>query len=415
MRMTQAILLLTMLLPELLAAQARIRFDNDAFLVLDNGAFLVIDNPNANALATNAGAGNLVSEDEDDLVRWNIGTATGTYTLPWTTANGVKVPLVHQITAAGTGAGHYLYSTHTDNNAVDNWNNLDYRPSDVTNMGGAGIPNNSPSAIDRFWRIQPLVYTAAPPAIFSFGYDDAERTAVGNNIPIGTLFAQRFDTGQNKWEEPGYGADNFPILNVSGAVIPSGTFRSWTLVTSLLPLPTEGVVFAAMLEGKDVKTSWEIDHPEDFQAYRIEHSRDGLAFTTLVEQAATPSNQAAWIHAQPGPGLHYYRLQSLDQNGGQSYSQIEAIAISGRTTALLPHPLAVGETATLWLQGWEGASVHIQVVDLMGKVLWEEQMAVDNGELRQELPGLSGFAAGTYFLEVRDGAGMREVLRVLVR
>ena len=42
--------------------------------------FVVLDNGNTNALATSGTGGNIITKHENNQVKWNIGTNTGTYT-----------------------------------------------------------------------------------------------------------------------------------------------------------------------------------------------------------------------------------------------------------------------------------------------------------------------------------------------
>jgi hypothetical protein len=121
-------------------AQGRIVF-NDGYMVIDNGARVVVDNGNANAISTTAAGGNVISEDEDDKIIWNIGTNTGTYTIPYTTrpavqgGNDIKIPFSMNLTSAGTGSGRFelsTYETATDANGPF--------PSYVTNVATPTSP-----------------------------------------------------------------------------------------------------------------------------------------------------------------------------------------------------------------------------------------------------------------------------------
>ena len=70
-------------------SQARLILNNSPYLVIDNAAFVVLDNPNANALTTLGTGGNILSENELDVIKWNIGATTGAYTVPWTDRKSV--------------------------------------------------------------------------------------------------------------------------------------------------------------------------------------------------------------------------------------------------------------------------------------------------------------------------------------
>ncbi len=119
--------------------------------MINSGAFLVVDNPSTFAITTAGTGDSILSEAEDNRVKWNIGTSTGTYI---TSKALVKIPLRTNLIASGIGTGHILFSTYTDNDAIDSWNNLDYMPSVVNNMfGGKGLTNNSSYVVDRFWML----------------------------------------------------------------------------------------------------------------------------------------------------------------------------------------------------------------------------------------------------------------------
>src|SRR5688500_25530 len=96
------------------SAQGRIVLDG-AKITLNDGAYLVIANSAANAITRNSG--HIISEGENNIIKWAIGTTTGTYTIPWGYGNSDYIPLTFTKTA-GTGSGHFLFSTyHTA------WNN----------------------------------------------------------------------------------------------------------------------------------------------------------------------------------------------------------------------------------------------------------------------------------------------------
>lgn len=399
--------------------QARMVFSNDAYLVIDNAAQLVVDNPNANAISVNASGGNIVSEDENDLIKWNIGNNSGAYVIPWTNANNVKIPLEVFVTSAGVGGGHFLFSTHTDNDAVNNWNNFDYRPSDVTNMGGSGIPNNSANVIDRFWRIEHTGYTTAPQAMMNFGYDDAERTNPGNTIPAGSMFAQEFDAGQGfqgAWYIPGSGTDTYPVTVVVGAdAVANPFFKSWTLSVITVPLPAENLVFEAVREGMKVRLDWEMEETNLMEYFVVEKSDDGLVFSDMKREPALPGTlkYAVWDQ-EPFPGLNHYRLRTIDLNGEVQHSEVRSVLMEEQSIKVFPNPLA-GNQVQIHLTGMEGEHLQIQMVDLAGRILMTHQLVVQGV---QEIVGFDlaeSLAAGVYMVEVRSETGGLYRQKVIVR
>ena len=163
---------------------------------IHNNAYLVINNSAANAITTLGTGGNIISEGEFNRIKWNIGTAIGIYTIPFTKSPTNKIPFTINITTAGAGSGSILFSTY----GGADWNNLTYKPSDVANMGDINGANNSAKVIDRFWLIDAISYTTKPTATFAFTYLDAEwATNGGNNITEANLGAQRFNSTAGTW------------------------------------------------------------------------------------------------------------------------------------------------------------------------------------------------------------------------
>src|SRR5688572_18672507 len=124
------------------SAQGRLMLEG-AIINLNAGAYLVIDNPAANAITRSSG--HILSEGQNNVIKWNIGTTTGTYSIPWGVGSCDCIPLSFTKTA-GTGSGYFLFSTY-----ATGWDNSLQLPSGVTNINGATGTDNSAFAGDRFW------------------------------------------------------------------------------------------------------------------------------------------------------------------------------------------------------------------------------------------------------------------------
>lgn len=211
--------------------QARVVFNN-GYMKIDMGAFLVIDNPNANAIV-NSAAGNIITESEMNLVKWNIGENSGNYVVPFATTGLVKIPLeVNLGTLASGPGGFFLFSTFP----TVNDDNTAYA-SDVTHMNSQCNSGNGLSAVDRFWRIEASAYTVKPSGILLFTYNNSPAEIAGTNtLAESRLQAERFNSILNSWETPSrlYGQAN-PLVRQVANIQVSGTdfHRSWTLIDTL--------------------------------------------------------------------------------------------------------------------------------------------------------------------------------------
>ena len=166
---------------------------NGGMINLSQGAYLVIDNASANAITRNSG--HIISEGENNSIKWSIGTTTGTYSIPWGFGSTDYIPLTFTKTA-GTGSGYFLFSTyHTT------WNNIAQLPTGVTNINGASGTDNSSFVSDRFWQINAQGYTTKPGLTnLEFTYLDAENAAP-NTITESNLRVKRYNSSLNSWTD----------------------------------------------------------------------------------------------------------------------------------------------------------------------------------------------------------------------
>lgn len=381
-----------------LSAQSRLVLNNDAFVVIDNGAFVVVDNSSIDAITQMGTGGRIVSESENDRLKWNIGTATGMYTIPFSTAAGVEFPFVMNITAAGTGTGNITFSTY--NGAT--WDNNTYRPSDVTHMldFATGSVNNSSHVIDRFWIVDPLLYTSKPSATFSFTYIDAEHSAAGNSIVEADLGAQRFNSTSGVWGDylPA-GAVNTITNNVSGVTVtPANFFRSWTLSEVSNPLAIDLVNYTVSCNTEKVNIKWTVAYEQDILAYLVLGSNDGLNFVEL--ESVSPINSIGLVtyEHEVEAGYAYYSLRTREINGEEFSHFTSAVDCNTAISDAIVFVDATGQVRlNTSLQKEDGIKLHL--FDAAGKRISSLQWYGPEGKSVSSLtcPKVEG---GIYFMQV---------------
>jgi hypothetical protein len=186
------IVLLTIALYEA-PAQGRVVL-NGAKVTLANGATVVLDNPSSNAITRVSG--HIISEGENNILQWNTGTTTGSYTVPWGFGNTDYIPLTFT-KASGAGNGRFKFATyHTT------WDNSSDLPTGVTNMNGIPGADVSAFAVDRFWQISAEGYTVKPVLTnVSFSYLSTEYDAPNNTSLESRLTAQRWNASASSWND----------------------------------------------------------------------------------------------------------------------------------------------------------------------------------------------------------------------
>jgi len=212
-----------------------------AYIVMTGGTkttpiYLDVDDQATNGIVNKIpGTGSIISEGEFNQVKWEIQNNTGSFVVPFGNSTVSYIPLTMNITSAGVGNGSIKFATYGDLG----WDNLTYIPSDVTNMNGSCLTDDSKYAVDRFWIIDTgsvsgvSRYTVKPTSNITFTYTGSEINAP-NNITEAKLAAQRFNDGASStwWDWPGAtGTDNNVAKTVStGNITPANLFRSWTLL-----------------------------------------------------------------------------------------------------------------------------------------------------------------------------------------
>lgn len=380
---------------------AQMVINDNGFVVIDGGAVVVLQEPSPTGLTTAGLGGNLVSEAELDRVLWNIGTSTGIYTLPYSTAAGVKFPLEVNITGAGVGAGTITFSTYMG----VTWDNDTYRPSDVTHMldYATGSVNNSAEVIDRFWMIDALGYGTRPTVTMAIGYIDAEHTTVGNTITEANLGAQRFNAPSGIWGDflP-VGTANTATNIVSGiSPSPADFYRSWTLVDNTSPLPIELLSFQQSCEDNRTLLVWSTASEENNKEFRIEKSVDGINFTAI---GTVPGNGTTNIVSNysfvdnSSTAGKYYRVIQVDYNTGiETVIRMVFSECSEEGIDALPYYDNL-DNGVLVFAG-EDRPVTYTVYDAAGKLIHNNSSTISKGMNRYSLNFLH-LENALYFVQI---------------
>lgn len=388
-------------------SQSRLVLNNNAYVVIDNGAFVVIDNPATNAITTSGTGGYIVSEAENDRVKWNIGTNTGSYTVPFGANVGgwQKIPVTITKSSGGAGSGNITFSTYHG----PTWDNSTYPPSDVTHMTNLpGLVNNSAYVIDRFWILDPLGYTTKPNlSSIVFTYIDAEHSVASNTIIESNLQAQRFNNASNLW------ADMLPIGTVNtgantvntGAVANTNYFRSWTLVDRTSPLPIQLLNFKSVCEQNKVKLIWTTASEINNAYFTIEKSENGFDFYTVgnILGSGTTNTQKEYyfIDDETNTTSVYYRLKQTDYNG--SYEYFEPLLVNVCEDRNEDELISVFENNgfNILFNSSSTNKVVIHLLDISGKIIFESKETVNQG--LNTIVFQNEVAQGIYFITLNNG------------
>lgn len=388
--------LMLALIPLLAQTQGRLVM-NGANIVMQSGAVIVVENSNPNAITILSTTGGLTMNDATSQLRWNIGTTSGSYTMPYY-FSGSYIPLSFT-TSSGAGSGYFDLRTYN----VPTWKNSDYLPPGVANVNRNGTDNSS-HVIDRFWSIAANGYTTKPTlSNLSFTYRDAEWNAAGNSINENLLMAQRWNSILSSWSDyPPAGTVNTTNNTVTiASLTPSNLFQWWTLVDANFPLPLQLLSFRGYLQNSVVKLEWATSLEINTREFVVERSSDRMVFTPIDTVAAAGSSNGPrnyfTVDASPLQGVSFYRLKMIDQDNSFSYSPIVLITITkSNLVTVFPNPVRDKLNVSL---GNLKATSYI-LTDPVGRVVKKEAITSPSFEI-----DLGGMSAGHYFLRLASAEG----------
>ncbi len=407
-------------------------FNPDPNTASNPGAYLVINNSNANAITFSGSLTSntpiIKSETEVNKIRWATGTATGTYTIPYSTgawAPDAAMPLSVQITGAGSGGASpsLIFSTYnsvgktTGGPVASGWDNLHYLPSDVTHMEDmpTSSANNSNNAIDRFWIIDAAesgyAYGTKPAVSITFGFDPRETNANGGNSAAlaaanNNLVAQRFNPALLKWYDVlvmGVQAGN----TVTAAVppTPADFYRSWTLSNKLLPLPIQLVAWDGLCEGGQVQLKWTTASEQDNAFFTLEKSRDAQEWTTIgtVPGAGNSSNMRSYSFTdREGGSLAYYRLRQTDINGTSTEFNTIAVGCGKDNGVAIVNAWDDGDHLNLVVSSTMDGVYDLTLLDPQGKVIATRSSQVVNTGSTTLRVTKHGISTGIYLVQLQN-------------
>ena len=351
--------------------------------------YLSIDNNNTNAIV-HSSSGHIITSNEYQHVKWNIGTSSGNYTFPFGVGS-TYIPFVFNITSAGVGPGSISSAT---------WytlNNLDVPD------GGYFVCPSENSAIDRFWLIDPENYTANPTADIRFYYSTVELDA----IPEALLVAQRGNLTLLPgcpWDSP-VGTVNSPLdyLEVTGV----SSFSPWTLSNNANPLPIELLSFIADWKSTDyeiVELKWSTASEVNNDYFEVQRSTDGMNFLTLdtVDGSGNSNSMINYSYDDIHPEYNsssYYRLKQVDFDGNYSYSNIEIVTHSTDSNIIIVFPNPSTDYFSIFSPLFTDNNFTIAIYNMAGQIVHKSNVYANKSVTTNSID-VSDFSSGTYILEI---------------
>jgi hypothetical protein len=151
--------------------------------------------------------------------------------------------------------------------------------------------------------------------------------------------------------------------------------------------------------------------------YEVERSDDGNHFSKAG--AVKANNNAAtnysWTDVNPGNGLNYYRIKSIDINDKIEYSKIVKVQNSkniSQDIMIFPNPI-INKTINLRFISQPKGMYYIRIIDQLGKPVLINQLIRNNESDSETIPLDSNLSHGIYHIEIIKPGGEKKIIKMI--
>jgi len=362
-------LLFLILISITLKSQSILSIDNGTYLKLEGNSKIILNT----SIQKTGTTGGIWTQSESSQIIINVSNQTGSFEVPFVSSIGQTIPFSYDITTSGSSGGSISFSSYETGN-----NNLPL-PSGVSNVNFNGSDNSS-LVLDRFWVITPSGYTTKPEGVYNFTYDDND--LVGNSIFESNLFAQRWNSSSNTWEDWQSSPLVDPSNNTISININSSTlqYSVWTLVDETQPLPITLLSF--WINCNTNTFNWTTASEVNNQYFILEGSDNGINWTSIdTLQGAGNSNSILNYQTQVKERFGYYRLTQVDFDGQSETFDIILGCQDKKDLSLFPNPNNGVFTIN------HNSIYLFEVYDMFGRLVWSERSDRKNFDLGSLNPG----------------------------
>jgi trimeric autotransporter adhesin len=297
---------------------------------------------------------------------------------------------------------------------------------------------NSKPFVQRHYQItpavNPLTATATVTLFFSQAEFNAFNTAPGStaNLPTGpsdntgkaNLRIDKYNGSSNNGSGlPGtYTSTSMIIDPPDGNIIWNAITSMWEITfnvtgfsgfmihTNHYVLPVTLLSFAAQLTGDKVKVSWTTSEELSHAHFELERSTDGRSFTSIASiEPSTGSGIKNYAYTDAGASQLntskiYYRLKMVSISGDAEYSHIVTVHLTPSSTPVtLVAPNPFQNKLEVGLQLPENSQVKIQLTDIYGKQVLQENAQAPKGSSTYVMSKAGKIIPGVYLLTVAVG------------
>ena len=207
------------------------------------------------------------------------------------------------------------------------------------------------------------------------------------------------------------GTFTYPVRDANAGSCIQDAFN--VTVSGTLPIFLSS--FTATLNKDKVLLDWATSQEQNNKFFTIERSNDGSNFNFMgkINGAGTSSETHAYHLTDFAPldGTNFYRLSQTDLDGNQKYFGIKTVNFKS-SKDFKSHILNNGNgQISVAMSSVKPAQINMRVVDMQGKEISTETIAVNNGGVVKNL----NLQPGVYILVLTNETGEKITHKIIVK
>ncbi|THU38385.1 T9SS type A sorting domain-containing protein [Niastella caeni] len=242
---------------------------------------------------------------------------------------------------------------------------------------------------------------------------------ISNVIPSGSITVTGGANGLTR-SASGVAVPDIPYGAVAGSngvigvlIGPVGLVNSSNGTSQCGVLPITLHTWNGVYKNNKTYLTWQTDQGSNFSHFVIEHSTDGIHFSSLGQVAASTSTastlQYSFVDAFPASGVNYYRLKMVDIDGQYKYSGIITLRPDAKGVRVSATPNPFTDHVVITIESATDEAVQLRVFNSDGKLVWRKASFVTAGTNAQYYNDLQSLPKGIYFIKVNKQNTVAEI------
>jgi hypothetical protein len=180
-------------------------------------------------------------------------------------------------------------------------------------------------------------------------------------------------------------------------------------------LPVKLAEFKVTGNATGVILLWKTATEVNSSHFDIERSFDGKIWSTQgsVKAAGNVSvdQHYSFTDAAPDNGTNHYRLRIVDIDGKFDFSPVKSVNFTSAALNVLAGPNPATSFLNISVNAPGNEPYRLRLINRSGQIVFDQKYAASNKRLQLSV---SNYADGTYFLEVTNNSGVRQINKVMI-